>query len=417
MTQPTNSHKLTIPLPVLQETVRVYCAHQGNLRATTEAMGLNRDSVRNRLKRAREAGLEVPEFPAHPSDPTKPKAEPTLQEHVALHRAQENERFAAAKLKDAARLIADMQDQIRDLEWASNAGFKPADWTVAPPREGKGKSEHTPYLLTSDFQAGEVVRADETEAGYGYDSEQFRQRYRKLIRTTVDLCTNHAGDNWVYPGIIYARGGDAISGGIHEELADTDDMTPIEAVQCVFEEEAAGIRTLADALGKVDVKEVPGNHDRTTMKPRSKTVIAHSFDTLVSVLLHREFRNDKRVSFQTSKSYDVFFPIYDRNILLTHGDRIGSRGGQGFIGPAATIMRGAQKVIAEQAAIGRHVHRVDVGHFHTPFYAEWVLANGCLPGYSEYAKSFRMRPSDPQQFLLFHHPRRGVVDIRPINLR
>jgi hypothetical protein len=138
---------------------------------------------------------------------------------------------------------------------------------------------------------------------------------------------------------------------------------------------------------------------------------------LVSFMLQREFAKDKRVTFQTSRSFDVVYPIYDKTILLTHGDRIGSGGGQGFIGPAATILRGAQKVIQEQAALGRVIDRVDMGHFHTFIYYVWVLCNGSVPGYSEYAKSFRMRPQDPIQTLLFHHPKHGVVDVRPINLR
>jgi hypothetical protein len=95
---------------------------------------------------------------------------------------------------------------------------------------------------------------------------------------------------------------------------------------------------------------------------------------------------------------------------------MGGKGGTGFIGPLAVIMKGAQKVIMEQAALGFHVDRVDHGHYHTPAYQDWVLSNGCMPGYSEFAKQFRMRPSPPTQFLLYHHPKRGVVDIKPINL-
>jgi hypothetical protein len=251
------------------------------------------------------------------------------------------------------------------------------------------------------FRLGEVIRAEETEAGYGYDSAIFRRRYRRLIDTVIYLSFHHGGQGWHFPGIIYSRGGDTISGGIHDELRETDDLTPIEAVELAFEEESAGIEKLAQAFGKVDVKTPgsAGNHDRNTIKPQSKKASAHSYDRLIAYMLRRHFRNDKRVTFQTSESFDVYFPIYDRKVLLTHGDRMGSRGGQGFIGPLATIMRGAQKVIAEQAALGRHVDEVHHGHFHTEAYIGWVLSNGCLPGYSEYAKAFRMRPAPPQQFL------------------
>ena len=344
----------------------------------------------------------------------KPTA--TLADDVASHRNSEMQQSARAKLKDATRLIVSLEERIKELEWAGNASFQPAEWSL--PIHKHMKREHTPYLLTSDFQIGEVVRAEETEAGYGYDSEIFRRRYRQMIDTVIYLSTQHGGAEWVYPGIIYARGGDTISGDIHEELKVTNDMTPEEACECAFEEESAGITKLADAFGKVDVKApgAAGNHDRSTFKPWTKQASKRSYDRLISFMLRNHFKSDPRVTFQVSESFDVYFPIYEKKILLTHGDRMGSSGGQGFVGPLATIMRGAQKVIMEQAALGRHVDQVHHGHFHTPAYLDWVVSNGCMPGYSEFAKSFRMRPQPPQQWLLYYHPERGVVDLKPLIL-
>jgi predicted phosphodiesterase len=237
-----------------------------------------------------------------------------------------------------------------------------------------------------------------------------------MIEKTLYLSFTHGGKEWTYPGIVYARGGDTISGGIHEELAETEDLSPIEAVEVAFEEESAGIAKLADAFGRVFVPDCGGgNHDRITKKPRSKKAHAN-FDRLINYMLRRQFQNDPRVTFQNTLSMDVLFTIYGRNILLTHGDRIGSRGGQGFIGPAATILRGAQKVIMEQSALGRHIDMVMMGHFHTPMYLGWVMVNGSLPGYSEFAKMNRMRPFPPQQMLSFWHPDRGCVDLKPMIL-
>lgn len=403
----------------LRETATAYNAAEGNQHKAAHALGIQHSTIVSRLGRIRRELPEgtLKEFKVSTGGRAA-QPERTFEEDLALTKAQEKDRYSAGRLRDAKREIIRLQDRLSLLDSAFNHNFTAADWTRAARAKGK-KSEHIPYLLTSDFQAGEVIQAAETEAGYGYDSDLFRRRYRKMIGATISLATEHGGDNWVYPGMIYARGGDAISGGIHEELAETDDMTPIEAVQCVFEEEAAGIRMLADAFGKVDVKspDAAGNHDRNTHKPRSKNAAGHSYDLMISFMLQREFRNDKRVTFQTSRSFDVVFPIYDKTILLTHGDRIGSRGGMGFIGPAATILRGAQRVIQEQAALGRNIDSVHMGHFHTPLYYDWAVCNGCLPGYSEYAKMNRLRPSDPQQFLMFYHPKRAMVDLRPINLR
>ena len=401
----------------IRRTAKFYNAANGNVMHAAVAAGVNRNTFLHRVSSAKLRYPDLFKTFTVAKGGQLSRVEPTTLEHdVQLHRVKQSDEASRAKLKDAARQIAELEDRIKELEWAAKASFDPADWTL--PEHSSKPREHMPYLLTSDFQIGEVIKAEETEAGYGYDSDVFRARYRQMIDTTIYLSFNHGGSGWKYPGIIYARGGDTISGGIHEELRDTDDMTPMEAIECAFEEESAGIYKLADAFGRVEVKTpgAAGNHDRTTLKPRSKNTSAHSHDRLIAYMLRREFGKDKRVHFQTSQSFDVRFPIYDLSICLTHGDRMGSSGGQGFIGPMATIMRGAQKVIMEQAALGYHVDRVDHGHFHTPGYNGWVLSNGSMPGYSEYAKQYRMRPSPPTQFLLYHHKKHGVVDIKPIIL-
>lgn len=337
----------------------------------------------------------------------------SLDEDVELQRAKSTATVASRQLRDALSKIATLEDELQDYKIAFQSAARPAEWTVRAPLGGK--SEHIPELLTSDFQIGEVIRASETDYSFGYDTETFRRRYRRLISTTIDLCFRHAGDGWSYPGIVYARGGDTISGAIHDELAETDDLTPIEAVEVAFEEEAAGIAKLLEAFGRVEVKDCGGgNHDRDTHKPRTKRTTGHSYDRLVSYMLRREFMRDDRVTFQGTLSPDVYFSIYDTRILLTHGDKIGSRGGHGMIGPAATISRGFQKVILEQQALGRPVDMVQCGHFHTPLWLELGICNGCLPGYSEFAKSLRMRPQPPSQFLMFFAAKRGLVDLRKV---
>ena len=336
----------------------------------------------------------------------------TLDEDVRLHRAQETSREATGRLKEARRKITELEDELAEYRRALQSSVRPAEWTLRPSAYSR---EHIPYLFTSDFQIGETIRAEETDHAHGYDIATFRKRYRRLIETTVDLCHTHQS-GWTYPGIIYTRGGDTISGAIHDELSETDEVTPVEAIEIGFEEEAAGILKLAEAFGRVEVKCVPGNHDRDTKKPQSKKAWAHSYERLLTFMLEREFRHDDRITFQTSKSPDVYFSIYDTRILLTHGDKIGSRGGQGFIGPAATIMRGAQKVIMEQASLGRRVDEVHVGHFHTPLELGYALANGCVPGYSEYAKMLRLRPEAPSQWLAFYNQRFGRVDLKKIYL-
>lgn len=400
-------------------TLRAYAETEGNQVWAAKRAGVNCDTFKSRLRTAKGRFPKfVKDWPASTGSRDSQRKPPaTLAEDVDAHRRAEQDKYTKAKLKEAAAKIASLEEEIGQLRWGNNVSFKPAEWTL-PARTPK-KREHMPYLLTSDFQVGEVVRAEETEAGYGFSPEIFSARYRRMVDTTIYLSFEHGGQLWKYPGIVYARGGDTIDGKIHPEDNGAGTMTPTEAVELCFAEESAGIEKLADAFGRVEVKTpgAAGNHDRINLKPVSKKAHANSYDRLIAFMLKNHFRGDKRITFQTSESFDVRFNIYDMHILLTHGDRMGSGGGQGFIGPLATIMRGAQKVIAEQAALGYKVDRVDHGHFHTPAYIGWVLSNGCMPGYSEFAKSFRMRPTPPQQSLLYHHPKRGVVNYWPIQLR
>ena len=350
----------------------------------------------------------VPDAPAAMSAPDR-----SLADDVKLHRAQTGADAARVRLKEALSEISRLEAKLGDYQWAQGVRIDPPDWTVA---RSTGKHEHIPVLITSDFQIGEVIRPQETDHTHGYSVEIFRRRYRALIAQAIRLCLDHQ-PSWTYPGIIYERLGDTISGGIHEELAETDEVTPIESVQIAAEEETAGIRALAEAFGRVLVQDCGGgNHDRDTHKPRSKAATAHSFDRLVSYILQREFKDDPRVEFHTTESPDIIFPVYDRMILATHGDKIGSRGGQGFIGPSATIARGAQKVIMEQQALGRRIDEVHLGHFHTFTDQDFVISNGCLPGYSEYAKLNRLRPQPPLQVLAFYSPKWGRVCTKRIFL-
>lgn len=407
----------------LQATATAYNAAEGNETHAAQALGLSRATLQGRVQdgRARYPKLFKAFAKVHRGGTAKgatgEAAQPlTVGESVRVHRAEQTAKEQAALYKDAVKQMSVLQDRLNDMDWANNVSFKAADWSYKV--RTNRKREHIPELFTSDFQLGEVIRASETEAGYGYDVPIFRERYRRMIDTVDYLAHHHGGNGWTYPGILYLRGGDTIDGAIHPEDAGEQVHTPLQCVEICFEEEAAGLEKLADSFGRVDVKTPgsAGNHDRSNLKPVSKKAFAHNYDRLIHKMLVNHFRRDKRVTFQTSESFDIRYSIYDQNILLTHGDRMSAGGGTGFIGPIANILKGWQKVTMEQAALGHTVHQLRSGHFHTPFYTPYGWGNGCMPGYSEFAKSFRMRPSPPLQLFGFHHHKRGLVDLKPLVL-
>jgi len=219
-----------------------------------------------------------------------------------------------------------------------------------------------------------------------------------------------------YPGIIYWRLGDMISGDIHQELRETNDLQSLPAVLDLVEHEEAGIKELKRAFGRVYVVSVPGNHGRTTMKPFAKQFVETNYDYLSAVMLEKQFKGDDAITFHTPLSGDAIVNVFGYRFLGTHGDRIGSSGGQGFIGPAATIARGMKKLSDYYSGLGQPIDYQLMGHFHTSLELEYGWSNGSLPGYGEFAKMFRMKPQPPSQWLLFCHPKYGVTCRWPILL-
>ena len=123
---------------------------------------------------------------------------------------------------------------------------------------------------------------------------------------------------------------------------------------------------------------------------------------------------DNKISFYAPKSGEAYFYLCVYHFLATHGDRIGSRGGQGFIGCSATIARGQHKTRQAYAQIGLPVDWLLIGHFHTPMLLEHTIANGTTVGYSQYARDLRLEPSYPSQTLFFVNEIDGVNEISRI---
>ena len=276
------------------------------------------------------------------------------------------------------------------------------NWLV---KTTSGNREHTPVLVTGDFQWGEVINKENLDNINEYNIQIAERRYKKVIEGTIDISFEHLAKN-TYPGIIYLRLGDSISGDIHEELRETNEASSIPATRSLVSAETWGLKQLAEHFKKVHVISVPGNHSRVGKKPPTKR-IEDNYDVLSAWWLESIFKDDKRFTWQTPNSADAIFPIYGVNYLATHGDNIGSRGGQGFVGPAATILRGMKKVLDEYSRRDVYIEKIFLGHFHTAFDLGYGWSNGSLAGYSEFARANRMTPELPTQWLIFFHKKYG----------
>jgi hypothetical protein len=366
------------------------------------------------LRRAVEITGREPDWSLYNAKPGTPRARLSVDEALQV-RADAADR-AADKLR-----IAELESRLLHAEaWQRkaatvlNAPANPGAWPKAA-KPGKGAGELVPLLLCSDFQTGEVIQAREIEGLNAYSTQIFRERYAAMIDKTILLMTRHTGAKQ-FPGCVVVNLGDLISNEIHEDLATTNDLASVPSLLAVYEAEREGLTRLREAFGRVRCYRVAGNHDRPTAKPRSKGASEHSYAMLVSYMLARAFDKDPRVEIIAPPSVDVAFGIYGYRFLGTHGDRMGSSGGQGFVGPAATIARGHQRLIHNYAQTGQVIDYVLTGHLHTSLKLEHGYANGSVAGYSQYARDGRYKPAAAAQWLLGVHRDQGVAHAFELHL-
>ena len=345
----------------LNKLEQVYKQKKYNLTHTGEHFKQSRQTITNKLKRA------------------------------GLFRQQETKKLGEKAERNLKKEIKDLSEELavqnKFLKKFKDLGdLAPPEWMLDAEKD---ETSELPVLFTSDFQWGEVVLPEEVESLNAYNKKIAKERYRKLISKTIQLYPNPKH------GLILLRAGDSVSGNIHEELRNTNDLAAIPAVLDLAEEETAGIIKLKEHFGKVLIISVPGNHGRSSEKPPAKGYVMTNYDTLVTMLISQYFRDDSDLTFYTPLSGDAYFTLFGHSFLLTHGDRIGSRGGQGFIGPVAPISRGVVKLRQQYAQVGKHVDCVLLGHFHVPMVLPRAIVNGSLVGFSEFARQIRVEPDPP----------------------
>jgi len=384
----------------------------GAIRAAAEAMKVNSAVLQSSVHRAKSQGFPPVNWKLYKPE----KAEKVLERTPETVRTRDQIADLRKKLDETLKYAAKLEDIRSSVFNLQPEKLKVPTWQV-PANCTKSQPE-IPTLFTSDFQAGEVIRSAELDFPNDYNPDIFRERYRRLIKTSVKLLERE-DPQMRYPGFVYLRGGDAVSGDIHADLSETQDTVPTEQTQMVAEEEIRGLEELLRAVPKITVYSVPGNHDRTTFKPRAKRFVALSYDYLAIWAIESYFKakGETRITFCAPPSGDAYYSIFNTPYLLTHGDRIGSRGGQGFIGSSGTIARGIHKVRAQYARMGKPISYVLTGHFHVAMQLPNGIANGCLAGFSEYAKSeLRAEPEPPTQTMWWTHPKWGLTTIRRVRV-
>lgn len=197
-------------------------------------------------------------------------------------------------------------------------------------------------------------------------------------------------------------GGDLISGYIHEELVESNHLSPTEATLFIMHECSDTIRYLLRAFPEMQIHVLCnyGNHGRTTLKPRIATGAKNSYEWMMYHALRKEFAAEKRADFDIAGGELLYTQIYGLTLRTTHGDATRFNGGvHGLSIPLGkAVMKWNQS---------RQAHITMMGHYHTYFSGEELVVNNCVIGYNSYAVRIQAQFSAPGQALFLIDSKRG----------
>ena len=267
------------------------------------------------------------------------------------------------------------------------------------PKAKTGVSESAAIMVWSDWHSEETVLPEQVSGKNEFNLAVFHERFWNLLRGNLAWFRINAAATTIKT-IVLALLGDFITGSIHDDLMEGNQLQPAQAIHNVFSYLVKAIDYVLENTPKDVELIIPchsGNHGRMTHEQRIATEAGNSLEYFMYLMLRDHFENNKRVKFIVQNGYHSYVSFFEGRFTARfhHGHQINYQGGVGGI----TIP--VNKAIAQWNK-ARHADLDVFGHFHTKFDGGNFISNGALIGYSAYAVSIKGTYEEPsqQQFLI-----------------
>jgi len=325
---------------------------------------------------------------------------PPVTDPILAHRQALGLKILKRENKALIHRLADMEDSLEVLTalHEQTLRFKP----ITARETGYKAREATAVVMCSDWHVEETVSPEQVNGRNEYSPEIARERVRNLVQGILWQLELHQSKIQIKDLILWL-GGDLISGFIHEELQETNAMSPIEAT--MYCQELIATELIQPILDNTELERilVPcsyGNHGRTKQRKQFKNAAKNSYEWLIYHALKHRFRDEARLEFNIANGAHLYVDVYDFTIRFHHGDDVKYGGGVGGL------------TIPINKAIDRwnDYEPADItclGHFHTYMSLPYVVTNGSLIGYNEFALSIKAKYEAPQQAFFLVDSKRG----------
>lgn len=276
-----------------------------------------------------------------------------------------------------------------------------------------GSNAAIPFLIASDWHIDEVVNKDEIGGVNHFNLKVARKRVNDFFHYAIRIIGIYKRDSDI-DTLVLAALGDFMSAWIHEELIQTNSLSPPDTVLELLEMWIGGLDTILDS-GVVDTIRFVGsvgNHGRITKRIQFKERHKKSYEWILYNLLAKHYatKGETRIKFQLPSGYFNWIKVFGRNIRLHHGDNIRYQGGIG----------GIHIPVRKALAQWNKVRPADLdifGHWHTMEWSESYVINNSLIGYSTYAENIKADFMKAGQSIFLLHNKHGKTGQFPIVLQ
>lgn len=339
-----------------------------------------------------------------------------LAEVAALRRQLAEARAQIAEHEAEARV----EDERAEAERRAVTEAEVPDWLrLDPPNSG---SAGVPTIFCSDWHGNEGVLRSDVGGVNEYGPAVFETRVKELLNRSVDLLLNHVTHGQKYPGAVVPLDGDMLD-HLNRWVHSSEPENPVgtrTGVDMVSEAVCGLMEGYARAFGHVFSPCSRGNHGRLTARGSYARSAEENLDAIVydrvRAVVARDRSLRRRVKIVVAPGSDIMWRAYGHRYLMVHGDResLGSSGGDGIIGAAGPVIRGAVRAFVRATRTGRPFDTLLVGHFHQWMVLPGVIANGSLKGYDAFAHARGFPYEPPRQAMWLTHPKWGITCHWPV---
>lgn len=272
----------------------------------------------------------------------------------------------------------------------------------------KTKGSRYAVALFSDAHIEETVTSESVLGKNEYNIDIAKERIENYFVNLANCLNTDKVEN-----LIFASLGDTISGYIHEELAQCNGLSPIEATLLAQNLIYSGLSYICENsnIKKILFIGIVGNHSRTTKKIQHANGFKMSYEWLM-------YQNIKQQCEAARLPIDFMLPESevalvdtedDQRFIFCHGFQIKGSGNGTVCGIYPALNRLSMKW-------GRNFNqdKIFLGHFHSCTSISNATVNGSIIGFNSFALTNGFPYEEPAQMYILYDTNIGELLTRKI---